>query len=122
MKKLKSNRGETLIESLAGILIVTLVFVFLCSAIVSAARSNKQIRSADLDFSYADMVPSGNGTMQVVEVAEGYGIASSYPIQKFETDPNAEASGGTADPDYQKPIYRYYRMRPQTSQEVPDGQ
>lgn len=50
MKKLLSSRGETLIESLCAVLIVTLVMLFLSTAIATAARVNHQVRTTDTSF------------------------------------------------------------------------
>ena len=40
MKKLRSRRGETLVETLVSLLIVVLCLSFLATAIVTAARIN----------------------------------------------------------------------------------
>ncbi|MDY3781210.1 MAG: hypothetical protein SOZ90_03395 [Candidatus Faecousia sp.] len=50
MKKLLSSRGETLIESLCAVLIVTLVMLFLSTAIATAARVNHRVRTTDVSF------------------------------------------------------------------------
>ena len=44
MKKLLQKRGETLVESLVSILLVTFIMLFLSTAIVAAARINRQLR------------------------------------------------------------------------------
>lgn len=112
MKKWKDSRGETLVESLAGILIISLVFVFLCSAIVAAARSNAQVREMNKDFSYSDMVPR-LGTMQVVEQTQGGSIASVYKIVRYHRDPTLDSQG---DGGFQSPDYRYYTLKPEGTQ------
>ena len=111
MKKLRNCRGETLVESLAAILIIAVVFVFLSSAIVSAARSNEQLRRSDQDFHYSEMVSKGIVTMQVVDAgipSGGEGMtsvfASAYPVEKFET----ASSESVKSDDYEKTIYRYF--------------
>ena len=111
MKKIRNCRGETLVESLAAILIIAVVFVFLSSAIVSAARSNEQLRRSDQDFHYSEMVSKGIVTMQVVDAGIPSGgegtpsvFASAYPVEKFETDPSVPAKSD----DYEKTIYRYF--------------
>ena len=111
MKKLRNCRGETLVESLAAILIIAVVFVFLSSAIVSAARSNDQLRRSDQDFHYSEMVSKGIVTMQVVDAGIPSGtegmtsaFASAYPVEKFET---ASSESAKSD-DYEKTIYRYF--------------
>ena len=52
-KKLLSRSGETLIESLAAILVAVLVFLFLTTAVVTAARVNKKVSEYDLYFRYS---------------------------------------------------------------------
>ena len=111
MKKLRNCRGETLVESLAAILIIAVVFVFLSSAIVSAARSNEQLRRSDQDFRYDELESKGIVTMQVVDAGIPSGtegmtsaFASAYPVEKFET---ASSESAKSD-DYEKTIYRYF--------------
>lgn len=41
-KKLLSRSGETLIESLAAILVAVLVFLFLTTAVVTAGKSQQK--------------------------------------------------------------------------------
>lgn len=56
MKKLRMSRGETLIETLAALLIAVLVLLFLASAIVGAARLNAAIQKTDVSFHYTSAV------------------------------------------------------------------
>lgn len=53
VKKLRSRRGETLVETLAAILIAALAFSFLATAAVTATRINTRTRSTDISFHYA---------------------------------------------------------------------
>lgn len=66
MNKLHSSRGETLIESLCAILLVTLVMLFLSTAIATAARVNLQLRNTDITFHTEDAVKRET-TVQVFE-------------------------------------------------------
>lgn len=59
MKKLLENGGETLIESLVGILVVALVMLFLSTAVATAARINHKVRNTDVAF-----VSDDEGTTQ----------------------------------------------------------
>lgn len=54
MNKLKSERGETLIESLVSLLVAVLAFAFLAMAAVSAEKINAKTRSTDVSFHYAE--------------------------------------------------------------------
>ena len=53
MNRLKDNRGETLIESLVSLLILTMTFAFLAVASTTAARLNAKVRDTDVSFRYA---------------------------------------------------------------------
>lgn len=79
MKKLRKNRGETLVETLAALLIAVLVLLFLASAIVGAARLNAAIRKTDVSFHYTgaqrqsdplELVVSDNFTTETVTADE----------------------------------------------------
>ena len=52
MNRLKDNRGETLIESLVSLLILTMTFAFLAVASTTAARLNAKVRDTDVSFWY----------------------------------------------------------------------
>ena len=51
MKKRRSKAGETLVETLASVLIAALAFAFLSTAAVTAARINAAARE-DVSFRY----------------------------------------------------------------------
>lgn len=56
MKKLRDNRGETLIESLVSVLIAVLAFAVLATSVVTAEKINAQTRQERKEkgmFSYA---------------------------------------------------------------------
>ena len=53
MNRLKDNRGETLIESLVSLQILTMTFAFLAVASTTAARLNAKVRDTDVSFRYA---------------------------------------------------------------------
>lgn len=69
MKKLRSRRGETLVETLVSLLIVVLVMAFLATSIVAATRVNAKMRDADVAVRYdgtsepaSSPCPPGRGT------------------------------------------------------------
>lgn len=64
MKKLRSRRGETLVETLVSLLIVVLCLSFLATAIVTAARVNAGVRDTDVSVQY----DGGTSTQQTVTV------------------------------------------------------
>ena len=84
MKKLCSSRGETLVESLCAILVITVVFLFLCGAVVSAARSNAQIEGADQSFHYDDM--EKGDTKDLVINGNRYTVQEWVTKQEDNTD------------------------------------
>ena len=51
-KKLRSQRGDTLMETLAALLLVVLTMAFLATSIVTAARINAEVRQADTALKY----------------------------------------------------------------------
>ena len=95
MKKMGSCRGETLVESLCAILVITVVFLFLCGAVVSAARSNAQIKGADQSFHYEDMEATSTEKHLVVN-------GNKYPIKEWVTKSKCTGTG------YAMTIYRRY--------------
>ncbi len=68
-KKLRQRRGETLVEALAAVLIVTLATLLLCAAAVSAGRIHALSRQHDGSFRRAE---SPSGTVEV-RVTDGSG-------------------------------------------------
>lgn len=70
MKKLRMSRGETLIETLAALLIAVLVLLFLASAIVGAARLNAAIQKTDVSFHYTGAVPQPDPVE--LEISDGF--------------------------------------------------
>ena len=53
MKKLKSQRGETLIETLMAIIIAVLAFAALTTAVLTAGKINARVRSSDVSTHYS---------------------------------------------------------------------
>ena len=65
MKKLKNQKGETLVETLVSLLIIVLVFVFLTGSAVAAAKINAKIRDTDVSFRYSDAQSEGNAQLRL---------------------------------------------------------
>ena len=53
-KKLRSQRGDTLAETLAALLLVVLTMAFLATSLVTAARINAGVRQTDTALKYDD--------------------------------------------------------------------
>ena len=69
MKKLFSRTGESLVETLVAVLLISLIFVFLADAVVTAARINAQVSNADTAFTRE--LSSETGTISVYQNGSG---------------------------------------------------
>ena len=68
MNKLRTNRGETLVETLISILIVVISVAFLVTSVTAASRINAKVKdavSSKMSFTYEDAKPLGQGSMSV---------------------------------------------------------
>ena len=65
MKKLKNQKGETLVETLVSLLIIVLVFVFLTGSAVAAAKINPKSRDTDVSFRYSDAQSEGSAQLRL---------------------------------------------------------
>lgn len=54
MNKIKNKSGETLVEVLAAILIITFTFMLLTNSMTSAAEVTKKAKSMNPGFHYSD--------------------------------------------------------------------
>ena len=88
MKKLKNQKGETLVETLVSLLIIVLVFVFLTGSAVAAAKINAKIRDSDVSFRDSDAQSEGSSQLRL-------------PGRSGQT-------GSTSVEVYQENGYRYY--------------
>ncbi|WP_419054572.1 hypothetical protein [Hominenteromicrobium sp.] len=52
MKKLRSQKAETLVETLMAILVVVLVMLFLSTAVSTASKVNAKVRKTDVALTY----------------------------------------------------------------------
>lgn len=98
MKKLwREQRGETLVETLCAILVISLTTLFLTTAIVSSGRINKQNAEQDSSFHQSDSAPTS--LTVTVKSASGSRVFEAE-AKLYESEPLAE------DDSY---VYRYYR-------------
>ena len=82
MRKLRSRRGETLVETLVSLLIVVLVMAFLATSIVAATRVNAKVRDADVAVRY-----DGISEPASLTVSSGRGTSSfTVPVEKYTTE------------------------------------
>ena len=87
-KKLRSQRGDTLMETLAALLLVVLTMAFLATSLVTAARINAGVRQTDTALKYDNSTES-LGTLTITRQTD-------RPVEKNVTV--YETTGG----------YRYY--------------
>ena len=88
MKKLKNQKGETLVETLVSLLIIVLVFVFLTGSAVAAAKINAKIRDTDVSVRYSDAQSAGSTRLRL--------------------SGRSGQTGSTSVEVYQENGYRYY--------------
>lgn len=86
-KKLRSQRGDTLTETLAALLLVVLTMAFLATSLVTAARINAEVRQSDTALKY-DTADGEKKTLTITR--ENNSVAKSVKVY--------ETKGG----------YRYY--------------
>lgn len=85
-KKLRSQRGDTLVETLAALLIVVLTMAFLATSIVTAARINAGVRETDTSLHYDGSAPV-QGTLTITrQGGTGTGSAVRKSVSVYETE------------------------------------
>ena len=94
MKKLTNNRGETLIESLVALLVVTMTFAFLATAASTAARLNAKVRDTDISFRY-DPADSASATLNVESTALAGKKSGSQGVTLYTYNDYLYYEGGT---------------------------
>lgn len=87
-KKLQSQRGDTLTETLAALLLVVLTMAFLATSLVTAARINAGVRQTDTALKYDDDAEGEKKTLTITR--ENNSVTKSVKVY--------ETKGG----------YRYY--------------
>lgn len=85
-KKLRSQRGDTLVETLAALLIVVLTMAFLATSIVTAARINAGVRETDTSLHYDGSAPV-QGTLTITrQGGTGTGSTVNKSVSVYETE------------------------------------
>ena len=75
-----SSSGETLVETLVSVLIVSAVVLMLCTSIVTAANINAKAKQVDVTFNEADAAASSSDyTLKI-------GGAEASQVQFYESD------------------------------------
>lgn len=65
MKKLRSQKAETLVETLMAILVVVLVMLFLSTAVSTASKVNAKVRKTDVALTYKNAVKGEAKTLTI---------------------------------------------------------
>lgn len=80
--KIKSKTGETLVETLCAMLLISLTFVMLAGAIVTAARLNKQAQDLEVNFN-----TEGNTTSYSKNIIINHnGLSSETTVTAYVTN------------------------------------
>lgn len=86
-KKLHSQRGDTLVETLAALLIVVLTMAFLATSIVTAARINAGVRETDTSLHYDGSAVPVQETLTITrQGGTGTGSAVRKSVSVYETE------------------------------------
>ena len=98
--KLRSQKGETLIESLTALLIISFSVIGLVACILTAANINKRTAGTDYSFTPAmeadgtqDIRISGNGVHEITIEADRYSTRNGY-LYYGEPSSDGEVGGG----------------------------
>ncbi len=78
MKKLNSCKGETLVEVLISIIVLSLCFIILQTSIVASNRMNKQSKDAVKVFKITNNTTQSSAQV-VIKTSDG----QSIPITRF---------------------------------------
>ena len=81
MKKLKQKTGESIAETLVAVLIMSLAFLMLTGAVVTAARINHRAKNEEVAFS-----SGGTSTETAVSIGLGLSPSGSMNITLYETE------------------------------------
>lgn len=92
MKKLRSQKAETLVETLMAILVVVLVMLFLSTAVSTASKVNAKVRKTDVALTYKN---AANGEPKTLTIKDNN---SATKIIKVQVDEYTSKNG-----------YTYYR-------------
>lgn len=86
MKKIKSKSGETLVEVLVSILIITFTFLLLTNSITSSARVTEKAKNMNTGFQYSSNTPTDT-TKQIKIVFSNTNIENtSTNIDIYQAD------------------------------------
>ena len=85
MQKLRSNRGETLVETLSALLIAVLVMAFLALAVVTASQINKKTDGIDSPLIYTGEKKSDDTITVTIKKENSTTAATSADVYEYTT-------------------------------------
>ena len=95
MKKLRSQKAETLVETLMAIVVVVLVMLFLSTAVSTASKVNAKVRKTDVALTYENAVKGSEAKTLIIKDKN-----SATKIIHVQVDEYKSKNG-----------YTYYRKR-----------
>ena len=81
MKKLRSQKAETLVETLMAILVVVLVMLFLSTAVSTASKVNAKVRKTDVALTYKN---AANGEPKTLTIKDNNSATKIINVQVDE--------------------------------------
>lgn len=113
--KLKSSKGETLVETLIAMLIIVLPFVTLAAAVMTSSEVNHQIKienSTTLDYenpnTYPETITFKSDAWTSTYSASGLEVETLYQVLSKEEDDDADEYKLKGDEDYTPTSYFYF--------------
>ena len=99
MTKARKTRGETIVEALVSMLIISLVFVFLVNAVVTSAHINASVKTEGALLE----LPSGTPTSEEATVTLKDSLASPSLTETAKVDLCTISEEGGDDYSYYEP-------------------
>ena len=96
-----AQSGETLVESLVAILIMSLVFAFLVTGVLVSARINDSVKASDASV---DMESSQKATPVRVTIGKGLSTYATAQCDVYVAEDNSDGDG-------EKTKYYYYEKQ-----------
>ena len=92
MQKIKNRAGETIVEVLFAMLVITVSFTVICGAVVSAAKVNRKLADKGIAFDTTGQssvtisltIEHENGEADTVISAPGYKTGNGYYYYNYE--------------------------------------
>lgn len=80
--KLRSNSGESIVETLVTMIILSLAVVMLSGAVVTSARVNQRVENADTAFISSQTRPVSH----MISISKGTGEGANLNVNLYQTE------------------------------------